>query len=319
MKKQFYKKIKKDRLTFSKPSLLSVMILLGVILFSTSAYAQQVAANAQPQIENDTLATNGIISILLCCTILLLLATFIIFVKTRNVISQAKNGIYSSKVGSSFLDKFNASVAIEHEKDILMDHDYDGIKELDNNLPPWWKYGFYLTIVIAICYLTYFHLLGGDLQIARYEKSLVEAKAAQEAYQKEHGDIINDANVKLITDKVQLAEAEKIFKASCSPCHGMDAHGVVGPNLTDDYWIHGGSIKNVFKTITNGYPEKGMKSWKTDFSALQINQLASYVKSLRGTNPPNPKEKQGDLYVEEGAVNAVVPAKDSANAVSKGL
>lgn len=309
MKMKFNIKSEKHKSTFSATILTSVMLLLGFVLVPALSYAQQVTDAAQ---EGDSITgVNQVIILLLVCAMVLLLITVLLLVRTKKVILRSRNGEADANLEPSFLDKFNASVSVEKEKDILMDHDYDGIKELDNNLPPWWKYGFYLTIVIAICYITYFHFLGGELQISRYEKSLIEAKADKEAYQKAHGDVINEDNVKRITDKAQLADAEKIFKTTCFVCHGAEGQGnAVGPNLTDDYWIHGGSIKDVFHIITNGWPEKGMQSWKSNFSALQISQLSSYVKSLRGTNPPNPKEKQGDLYVEEGSGTLAV-AKDS--------
>ncbi|OFY85404.1 MAG: hypothetical protein A3F72_03820 [Bacteroidetes bacterium RIFCSPLOWO2_12_FULL_35_15] len=308
MKEQFQKKSQKNKNLFSKTILTSLMITLGFILFSVSSYAQQVTDVAAPA-DDSSMGINEVIIFLLFCTIVLLAITVLLMVQTKNAILNSRKG--DAEAGHSLFDMINASVSVEKEKDILMDHDYDGIKELDNNLPPWWKYGFYLTIVIAICYITYFHFLGGELQIARYEKSLVAAKAENEAYQKAHGDVINEDNVKLITDKAQLADAEKIFKTTCFVCHGAEGQGnAVGPNLTDDYWIHGGSIKDVFHSITSGWPEKGMQAWKSNFSALQISQISSYVKSLRGTNPPNPKEKQGDLYVEEGS-GSVTVTKDS--------
>ena len=316
MKKKFNTKIEKNLKTFSNNVLKSLMILSGFILFTIPAYAQQVT-DATAQADDNSWGINQVIIFLLGCAIGLLLATVLLMKQTKKAIYNSQKGETAAE--KSFLDLINASIAVEKEKDILLDHDYDGIKELDNNLPPWWKYGFYLTIVFAVCYITYYHILGGDLQIARYEKSLVEAKAEKDAYEKEHGGTINEDNVKLITDKAQLADAEKIFKTNCFVCHGMEGQGnQIGPNLTDDYWIHGGSIKSIFQTITNGWPEKGMQAWKSNFTPLQINQIASYVKSLRGTNPPNPKDKQGDLYVEEGSGNTsaikdstITPMKDS--------
>ncbi|HSC37770.1 MAG TPA: c-type cytochrome, partial [Chitinophagaceae bacterium] len=101
----------------------------------------------------------------------------------------------------------------------------------------------------------------------------------------------------------QMLEGGKtVFLQNCSPCHGKSGEGVVGPNLTDDYWLHGGGVKDIFKTIKYGWPEKGMKSWKDDLSPTQIAQLSSFIKSLRGTHPPNGKEQQGELYQETGAL-----------------
>lgn len=203
----------------------------------------------------------------------------------------------------SLLEKLNASVSIEKEQDILMDHDYDGIKELDNDLPPWWKYGFYLTIVFAFIYLVHHHVTyTGDLQLAEYDKSVAKAHEEKEAYQKLMADNVTENNVKMITDKHELEEAGKIYKQNCAACHGQLGEGGVGPNMTDQYWLHGGSIKDIFISIKYGWPDKGMKSWQADLTPSKMNELASYIMTLSGTNPPNQKEKQGELYVAAGMV-----------------
>jgi cytochrome c oxidase cbb3-type subunit 3 len=201
----------------------------------------------------------------------------------------------------SFLDQFNASVSIEKEKDIMFDHEYDGIRELDNDLPPWWKYGFYVTIVFAFIYLVHYHVTStGDLQAKEYDKSVEAAKIAKEEYAKKAANNVDENSVTLLTDVAQIEKGKTIFMEMCSACHGRAGEGGIGPNLTDDYWIHGGSLKNIFSSIKYGWPEKGMKSWQSEYSPVEIQALTTYIKNLRGTNPPNGKEKQGDLYVEEG-------------------
>jgi cytochrome c oxidase cbb3-type subunit 3 len=221
----------------------------------------------------------------------------------------------------SLIEKFNASVPLEKEADVLMDHDYDGIKELDNDLPPWWKYGFYLTIVFSFVYLIHYHVTAtGDLQTAEYNKSVEAAKIAKEEFAKLSANNIDEVSVVMIEDKSKLTEAENIFKSTCSPCHGSLGEGnQIGPNLTDEYWIHGGSIKDVFKTIKYGYPDKGMQSWQTQFSPSEIQLLASFIKSLKGTNPPNAKEKQGDLYVEEGAAPVIDSTATDSSAIATSI
>jgi cytochrome c oxidase cbb3-type subunit 3 len=109
-----------------------------------------------------------------------------------------------------------------------------------------------------------------------------------------------------------ISAAQSVYITNCAACHGQKGEGTVGPNLTDDYWLHGGKINDVFKTIKYGVPEKGMRAWQEDLSPVKIAQVSSFIKSLRGTNPPNAKEKQGELYVEEGA-----PAADSTAAAPK--
>lgn len=199
----------------------------------------------------------------------------------------------------SLIEKLNDSVSIEREEDIMLDHNYDGIRELDNNLPPWWKYGFYLTVVFAAAYLIHYHVTNtGKLQTAEYEDQLTEAKLQQEEYKKKAANFIDENNATLLTDEASLSSGKAIFMDNCAACHGRSGEGGVGPNLTDDYWLHNGGIKDIFKTIKYGWPEKGMKSWQQDLSAKQIHEIASYIKSLRGTNPANAKEKQGEFYKE---------------------
>lgn len=220
----------------------------------------------------------------------------------------------------SFIEKMNASVAIEQEADIMLDHNYDGIQELDNNLPPWWKYGFYLTIVFAVIYLIHFHISNtGKLQLAEYEEQLSQAKLDAEEYRKKASNLVDENNATMLTDEQSLASGQTIYLDNCAACHEKGGQGGVGPNLTDDYWVHNGGIRDIFKTIKFGWPEKGMKSWQQDLGAKQIHEVSSYIKSLRGTNPPNPKEPQGELYKEEpiASDSTMVSVKDSAQLVQK--
>lgn len=232
----------------------------------------------------------------------LIIYQFNFLVKTQTTVeTTTKSKISESKLMMSLTD----IVAIEEEDSILLDHDYDGIKELDNNLPPWWKYGFYLTIVVAVVYLFNFHVLGtGDLQGKEYEKEMAQAKLDVEAYMKTSANNVDENTVKLLTEAADVAAGKDVFKANCAACHGQLGEGTVGPNFTDEYWIHGGSIQDLFKSIKYGWVEKGMKSWKEDLSPMQMAQVASYIKTLKGTNPPNGKAPQGDLYTEAGAALA---------------
>ncbi len=203
----------------------------------------------------------------------------------------------SSKVWEKIKQHLVAATPIENEKEILMDHDYDGIKELDNKIPPWFSYLFYTTIIIGIIYILNFHVFKtGMLQADEYKAEMNEAKILQ-AELESSGTFLNENNVTLLSSKDQIQDGEKIFKINCVACHRDDAGGSVGPNLTDDYWIHGGGIKNVFTTIKYGVPNKGMVTWQQTLSPKQIQEVASYVISLKGSNPVNPKPPQGDLYV----------------------
>jgi cytochrome c oxidase cbb3-type subunit 3 len=175
---------------------------------------------------------------------------------------------------------------------ILSGHEYDGIQELDNKLPKWWIWLFYITIIFAVVYFTSLHILQtGDTQDEAYKK---EVEAATIRYQAvTPANTIDAANVTLLTDATAMAAGKATFEKNCVVCHLAQA--LVGPNLTDDYWIHGCAIGDIFKTISTGVPEKGMISWKDQLTPEQIQQVASYVVSLRGSNPPNPKAPQGVL------------------------
>ena len=197
-----------------------------------------------------------------------------------------------------FNEKFTRSVPVEKEADILLDHDYDGIRELDNALPPWWKYGFYLTIGIAIVYLFYYNVFGyGKNPTQEYNAEMARAKIQQEAFEANNKDKIDENNVPM-ADAAGLAEAKEIFTTKCFACHGKLGEGGAGPNLTDNYWLHKGSINDIFQSIKHGYPDKGMQSWANVYTPKQISYLASYIKTLHGTNPPNAKAPQGDLYMD---------------------
>ena len=219
---------------------------------------------------------------------------------------------------SYFWDKFNSSVAIEQEAAVLTDHDYDGIRELDNALPPWWKYGFYLTIVFAFVYLGYYHLsANAPLSAQEYTTEMEEAKIAIAEYKKKAADLVDESSVVMLSDAAALGEGAAIFKQHCVVCHGQGGEGLVGPNLTDVNWIHGGNIKDLFKTIKYGVSGKGMKSWQQELSPQMMAKVASYIKTLAGTNPPNPKAPEGDVYVEAGSAPA--PADTLATAAKDTL
>ncbi|MDI9339364.1 MAG: cbb3-type cytochrome c oxidase N-terminal domain-containing protein [Sediminibacterium sp.] len=208
------------------------------------------------------------------------------------------------KQESKLMHTLTDAVAVEDEASIMLDHDYDGIKELDNNLPPWWKWGFYLTIVFAFVYLIHYHVTGtGALQAKEYQMAMDQAKREVDEYMAKSANNVDENTVKLITDAAELAKGKDVFVASCAACHGREGQGGVGPNLADEYWLHGGSLPDVFKSIKYGWVEKGMKSWKEELSPIQISQLTSFIHSIKGSNPPNPKAPQGDLYKEAGAVS----------------
>jgi len=199
---------------------------------------------------------------------------------------------------SWFWDKFNKAASLEKEKDILLDHNYDGIQELDNALPPWWIYGFYLTIFVAVVYIYRYHVShDGASQQEEFVAEMQQGEEEKAAYLANSSNNVDENTVTFMTDAAEQAQGKEMFVKVCAACHLADGGGSVGPNLTDDYWLHGGGIKDIFKSIKYGWQDKGMKSWKDDYSPKQIQQLASFVASLKGSHPATPKAPQGDIYI----------------------
>ena len=207
-----------------------------------------------------------------------------------------------SEFYKKWMFKISALKPIENEKDIQLDHDYDGIKELDNGLPPWFTGLFYATIVFAIVYLVRFHIVGDYTQEQEYVMDNTLAEKQVEAYNKTAPDLMNIDKVTLLTAPAAVAEGKAIFTTNCVLCHKADGGGAIGPNLTDTSWILGGGIKNLFKTITEGgRPGKGMVAWKESLKPTEIQKVASYVLSFQGTKPAEGKAPEGDVWKEVGS------------------
>ena len=209
-------------------------------------------------------------------------------------------------VDSAIVRAMTGTVPVEQEASLVLDHDYDGIRELDNNLPPWWKYGFYLTIVIAVIYMLNYHVFHtGKSSIEAYEREMIAGEQQVAEYKRTHAGLVDETNVKRLTDDASISAGADLFKANnCTACHGDFAEGKSAPNLTDDYWLHKGGTADIFKSIKYGWPDKGMIAWEKTISAVQIQQIVSWIQSRRGSNPPNAKEPQGEIYMEGGAAPA---------------
>ena len=249
-----------------------------------------------------------VLEVLILAALILMLKAFL--ASEKKAIATETEKVVVAKPKYDWWEKVNSFKPIHQEADIDLGHDYDGIRELDNRLPPWWLYGFYCCILFACIYLYRYHVShSAPLSKQEYEIAVAKAEVEKAAYLEHAAANVDENTVKLVTDQAQLDEAKKTFTTICAACHMATGAGNVGPNLTDDYWLHGGSLKDVFKTIKYGWPDKGMKSWKDDYSPMQIAALASYVKSLHGTNPPNPKVPQGTLYVEDGGKAATDSTK----------
>ncbi|MFT3946354.1 MAG: cbb3-type cytochrome c oxidase N-terminal domain-containing protein [Agriterribacter sp.] len=304
--------------------LLSAIFIIGLSLTSQTIFAQTAEATSTVAADAPNyggLTAGAFYAFVAVLTIEVAAILFLAF-SIRRVFQEllpekAKAVAKSSRFSGwwSSLDKkvFTKAVAIEKESDILLDHDYDGIQELDNSLPPWWKYGFYVTIFVAVFYLGYYHAFGvGKNPTQEYLAEMEKAKIEKEAYEANNKDKVDENNIPM-ADAAGIAAAKEIYANKCWPCHGKAGEGGAGPNLTDDYWLHKGSLNDIYHSIKIGYPDKGMQSWVKEFTPIQMSYLASYIKTLRGTNPPGAKVPQGDLFTEQGAAPAAsAPAADSA-------
>jgi cytochrome c oxidase cbb3-type subunit 3 len=297
---------------------------VAVILFclvSTALFAADApAADAVAAPAETTIAGLGLFSFYALITVIFLelLILLVLLGNLKKLLAKEAAPVESTpelastqSTFSKWWDNLNQFRPIQEEANIDLGHNYDGIRELDNRLPPWWLYGFYLTIIFGCIYLYRYHIAeSAPLSKEEFTISMEKAAIEKEAYLKKSANKVDENTVTYLSSTADLDAGKKIFTTVCVACHLADGGGSVGPNLTDKYWIHGGGIKDIFKTLKYGWPEKGMKSWKDDYTPQQLAQISAYVKSLGGTTPAKPKEPQGVLF-EEKATNA-----DSTKAVS---
>ena len=198
------------------------------------------------------------------------------------------------------------------DQDHLLDHSYDGIQEYDNPLPRWWLGIFWATIIFTPLYILYFHFGGGMLATERYDEAMIAFYDKQAEQLLALGEINENTLVDLTADASMMNGGKKIFQTKCATCHGMFGEGGIGPNLTDDYWLHGGQLMDVYKTVREGVPAKGMLSWERQLRPAELMAVSSYVGTLLGSEPPNPKAAQGDLFVrkEPAAADEIEAATD---------
>jgi len=209
-----------------------------------------------------------------------------------------------SKFYQGIIAKMTRSKSIDQEQDVMLDHDYDGIKELDNVLPPWWVYLFYGCILFAVVYFIRFQIYVDYTQAEEFEAEMAQADLDIKEYLKTAPDMMDKESVTLLTDAAALAEGKALYTTNCVACHRADGGGAIGPNLTDEYWILGGGIKDIFNTVTEGGRSgKGMISWKDQLKPTEIQKVARYILSLQGTNPkePKPTEPEAVLFKQVGA------------------
>ncbi|MCP4902263.1 MAG: c-type cytochrome [bacterium] len=178
-------------------------------------------------------------------------------------------------------------------EDRLLDHRYDGIQEYDNPLPRWWVAIFWVTIVFSPLYILHYHFGAGSLEIESYDSEMIAFFDRQAQELLALGEVTDETIDDLMTNESMISGAKKIYQARCATCHGVFAEGGIGPNLTDGNWIHGGNPTDIYQTISEGVPEKGMLSWKRQLRPAELLGMAAYVGTLQGTDPPDAKAPEG--------------------------
>jgi cytochrome c oxidase cbb3-type subunit III len=185
----------------------------------------------------------------------------------------------------------------KNEQDHLLEHNYDGIQEFDNPMPRWWVYIFWATIVFSVLYWLNVPGVGnGRGRVADYERDMAAAAAASAKFAASQPTSSTPEQLTALTkDASALAVGKQAFSQNCAACHRLDAGGQIGPNLTDDYWLHGAAIDQIRKSVADGVLEKGMPPWGKILKPAQLDAVVAYVVTLHGTNPANPKAPQGEL------------------------
>lgn len=287
--------------------------LLGI----TSASVAQSATEAPAaSVWDDPMLTFYVAIGFIFVVVLLVLLVAIYMLQVIKVMTRQSAQERASKLGieykeePSFWSKLwkesNDFVPLEKESDIMLDHSYDGIRELDNHLPPWWKWLFYLSIVFAGVYLLFYHVTD-TLPLPTQEYQNEVALAQEQAKKMQAANpvaAIDETNVTVTLDALAIADGKQTFLNNCASCHRKDGGGDIGPNLTDEYWKHGGDIKDIFKVVRHGVQGTNMIAWEGFISPEKMQNVSSYILTLKGSNPENPKKPEGEIYKPAGEVKA---------------
>jgi cytochrome c oxidase cbb3-type subunit 3 len=288
----------------------SVLLIL-TMFFMQCAFAQQAGQKLfwDDPINHPMLPIYLVTTFILIVIILVIVVAFYL-IKILNLLTAQAEKQKADKLGvaykakptlwQKFVQQVNASVPVAEEKNIELDHSYDGIKELDNHLPPWWKWLFYGTIGWAAIYIVVFHFSDTlPLSLEEYQNEITVAEEqARKLKATQPQAVIDESNLQFTHDAAIIEKGKTVFlNNSCGSCHRNDGGGnTIGPNLTDEYWLHGGDVKNVFQTIKNGIVEKGMSAWGKSMSPEDVRNVTFFVMSLQGTKPLDAKAPQGELF-----------------------
>jgi len=291
-------------------------VLVGL---TTASYAQTAAEAPAASIWDDPMLTFYVAIGFIFVVVLLVLLVAVYMLQVIKVMTRQAAQEKASQLGVEYKEEpsiwsklwkeSNDFVPLEKEADIMLDHNYDGIRELDNHLPPWWKWLFYLSIVFAGVYMLFYHVTDTlPLSIQEYEN---EVSLAEEQPRKLQASspvaAIDENTVTLVTDAQAIADGKETFLNNCASCHRQDGGGDIGPNLTDDYWRHGGDVKSIFRIVRQGVQGTNMIAWEGFISPEKMQNVSSYIITLKGSNPANPKKPEGELFkpVEEVKTDTV--------------
>lgn len=307
----------------SKIKLYTSILLLAVPAFLYSQDSTQSKSFLEQYQIEIVLALAVVVCLVLLLTVSILYKALKMVIQAKQIeegivieekeLIPVREGEESVGFWGRFWNRFNESVPVAKEQTVAMDHEYDGIRELDNQLPSWWLYGFYASIIFGVIYLVNYHVIGTGLtQAEEYEVAMQKADKEVSVYLASLGNLVDENSVSVSTETADINAGRAIYDSNCAVCHAKDGGGGVGPNFTDKNWIHGGDIKSIFKTIRYGVPAKGMISWEAQLSPQKISQVASYIYAMEGQTSVDPKAPQGELFEREKTNQA---ADDTPNAV----
>ncbi len=287
-----------------------LFLIMGIVFFPMAGFSQTTQSTPDSGINTQTLLIIVMVLVLIVAILVLIVALYMINILKMVIKEDRKKAEgkaaaeLEEKEEEGWLKKITRTatdaVPVEEEESIMLDHNYDGIRELDNHLPPWWKALFYITIVWGIIYMLVYHVFDVyPLMYEEYDDAVKEARIVMEERMKLAENSIDENTVTFTNAPEDIEKGKEIFLRECKACHGDQGQGLIGPNFTDTYWIHGGSINDIFKTIKYGVPEKGMISWQSKLSPANMRDVASYIYTLEGTNPPNQKAPEGTEYIRD--------------------
>lgn len=304
---------------------IAMMVLTGMLstvpVWAQAPEVQTTWMGSLQQMDSTQLTLLVILGVVLLVIVILLILMIYLMSFMATVLKKENPALAAEP---SWWDEFKLKyitgkmqpVGSPQEKELMKEHTFDGIVELDNHMPPWLANVFYLTIAFGVVYFMYYTVLGlGKSQLEEYAEEQRVAALQVESFKATLVNLIDETNVVFDDSPASIAAGQSIFQANCVACHAQDGGGGVGSNLTDEYWKHGGSINDIFKVIKVGVPAMGMIPWQDQLSPEQIQQVSSFILTLQGTTPANPKAAEGERYVPASAPEPT--AADSAQVTAE--